>query len=197
MVSWLLSDDVVIAVSSGAGTIALNVRIGSSSDDAEERSTGKVSLTSSDLEMVNDQGGLQTIGLRFNNITIPQGATINSASVQFQVDETNSGTTSLSIRGEAKDNAATFANGNGNITSRPATVATVPWSPVPWTVVGAAGPDQQTPDLATIIQEVVNRSGWASGNSLVIIISGTGERTAESYNGQPSGASMLSVVYTP
>ncbi len=71
------------------------------------------------------------------------------------------------------------------------------WSPVPWTTRGEAGPDQQTPDVASIIQEIVNRPGWSSGNSLVIIITGTGERVAESYNGDSSGAPLLHVDYRP
>ncbi len=71
------------------------------------------------------------------------------------------------------------------------------WDPVPWTTKGEAGPDQQTPDLASIIQETVNRSGWSSGNSLVIIITGTGTRTAESFNGDQNGAPVLYVEYLP
>ena len=61
--------------------------------------------------------------------------------------------------------------------------------------VGQAGSDQQTPDLAPVIQEIVNRPGWASGNSLAIIITGTGHRTADSYNGDPGGAPLLHVEY--
>ena len=53
-----------------------------------------------------------------------------------------------------------------------------------------AGPDQQTPNIAAVVQEIVNRSGWSNGNSLVIIIYGTGERTAESYDGNPAAAPL-------
>ena len=69
------------------------------------------------------------------------------------------------------------------------------WSPVAWTTVGEAGPGQRTPDVFQIIQEIVSWSGWSSGNSLVLIITGTGKRVAESYNGDPSGAPMLYVEY--
>ena len=57
-----------------------------------------MSLTSSDLELVYD-GSNQTVGLRFNGITIPQGATIVNAYVQFQVDEAQSEVTALTIQG--------------------------------------------------------------------------------------------------
>ena len=171
------------------------IRISASSDDAEERAAGNVSLTSSDIELVFDGAGDQTIGLRFNNVQIPQGAGIASASVQFQADEINTVATSLTIRGEDVDNALTFVNSTGNISSRPTTAAAAGWSPVAWTTVNEAGPDQQTPDIASVIQEIVNRSGWSSGNSLVIIITGTGERTAESYDGVTSSAPLLHVEY--
>jgi hypothetical protein len=181
--------------SGGGGLITLEVRVVASSDDAEERVSGSVSLGSSDLEFVFDGGGDQTVGMRFNAVTIPPGANIVNAYVQFQVDEVNSVPTSLTIEGEATENATTFSGSSGNISSRSRTASFVSWDPAPWTTKGDAGPDQQTPDIASIIQEIVNRSGWSSGNSLVIIITGTGERTAESFNGDQNGASLLHVEY--
>jgi hypothetical protein len=174
----------------------LEVRVASSSDDAEEKASGAVSLTSSDLELVFDGGGYQTLGMRFSEINILQGANITNAYIQFQVDETiPADPTNLTIQGEDVDNALTFTTTTNNISSRPRTTAGVSWSPVPWTTVGEAGPDQQTPNIASVIQEIVNQSGWASGNSLVIIITGTGERTAEAYNGMPAAAPLLHVEY--
>ena len=42
--------------------------------------------------------------------------------------------------------------------------------------MGEAGPYQQTPDIASVIQEIVDRAGWRSGNSLALIITGTGNK---------------------
>jgi hypothetical protein len=47
-----------------------------------------------------------------------------------------------------------------------------------------------------VIQAIVSRPGWSSGNALVIIVTGSGERVAESYEGDPAGAPLLHVVYT-
>ncbi|HDZ27897.1 MAG TPA: hypothetical protein ENH65_15475 [Candidatus Aminicenantes bacterium] len=132
--------------------------------------------------------------MRFNGVNIPQGAAITNAYIQFQAEESHSGTTSLTIQGQDIDNAPTFSSSSRNISSRARTTAFVPWNPVPWTT-GEAGPDQQTPDIASIIQQIVSRQYWSSGNSLVIIITGTGERSAESYDGRPSGAPLLHVEY--
>ena len=187
-----------LAVSTGpsGGGTEINVRIDAGSDDAEERASGSVSLTSSDLEMVVDGGGNQTIGLRFNGITIPQGATISNAYVQFQVDEVPSNPTNLTIHGENTLNALTFSSTSGNITSRSKTTASVPWSPAAWSTIGEAGPDQRTPNIASVIQQIVNQGGWTSGNSLALIISGTGERVAESYNGNQAAAPLLHVEFS-
>ncbi len=99
------------------------------------------------------------------------------------------------IEGEATDNALTFTNANANISTRALTGATTDWAPAPWTTVGEAGTAQQTPNIAPIIQEIVERPGWSSGNALVINISGIGQRTAESFDGDPAGAPVLHVEY--
>jgi hypothetical protein len=190
------SDEINIVVTRSSGELVAEVRVSASSDDAEERDTGNVNRSSSDLEFVFDRGGNQTVGIRFNGLEIPREAEILNAYVQFQVDETNSVPTSLTIQGEDSDNAGTFLSSSGNISARPQTTAAVSWTPVAWTTVGEAGTDQRTPDVASVIQEIVNRPGWSSANSLVIIITGTGERTAESFNGNPNAAPLLHVEYT-
>ncbi len=175
----------------------LDIQVSASSDDAEENTaTGKVNRGSSDLELVNQGRHHQIVGMRFNGLNIPKGATITKASVQFQVDEAHSGNATLMIQGQATDNAPTFTNANRNISFRDRTNAVVDWSPVPWTTVGEAGADQQTPDIALVIQEIVNRQGWTSGNALAIIITGSGQHTAESFNGDAAGAPVLHVEYT-
>jgi cysteine-rich repeat protein len=189
------SDEVTITVTGSLGEITLEIRLEASSDDAEERDSGSMNLTSSDLELVFEGGGDQTVGMRFNGVDIPQGAKILGAHVQFQADEIHTGATELTIQGEDTDHAATFLTSRWNISPRPRTTEVVRWSPVPWTTVGEAGLDQQTPDIASILQEIVDRPGWSSGNSLVIIIHGTGERVAESVNGDTDGAPLLHVEY--
>ena len=47
---------------------------------------------------------------------------------------------------------------------------------------GDAGPDQQTADLAPIIEEIVGRAGWVSGNSLALILTGAGSGVATTHN---------------
>lgn len=175
-----------------AGTV--KIRVAASSDDAEESASGSVSVSSGDLELMRD-GSNQTVGLRFNSIPIPSGATITRAYVQFQVDEASSEATSLTIGGEASDNAVTFSS-SAKIASRPRTTSVVAWSPPPWTTVGEEGVDQQTPDLSSIVQDIVGRSGWQRGNSLALVIWGTGRRVAKAYNASTAAAPLLRVEYS-
>ena len=172
--------------------------VSQSSDDAEEQgagvpgSAGTMSLTSTDLEHVYDGGTRQVVGMRFQNIAIDQGETgITDAYIQYTVDETDSGTTNVVIYGQDADDTATFTTTAGNITGRTKTTASVLWSGiVAWNSVGAAGTDQRTPDISSIISEIVQRPGWSTGNSITIIIEpGAGcastacQRTAESFDG--------------
>ena len=178
--------------------ITFTKQVSQPSDDAEEKvSNGHIDLSSSDLELVDEGGSKQEVGIRFNDITIPQGAIISSAFVQFTVDETDDDPTNLTIFAEDVDNSVTFDDDNDNITDRPKTTTSISWSLIPaWNTVGESGNDQKTPDIKTIIQEVIDRSGWNSGNSISIIITGDGERTAESYNGDSSKAPQLIINYS-
>jgi len=173
------------------GTV-IERRIAHSQHDVEERSTGNMSFSSTDLELTED-GGEQTIGLRFTNLPILRGMRIAKAYVQFTTDEVKSGAVQLEIRGEAADDAEVFTNVIGNVSSRPTTAASVSWSPPDWSVVGEAQVAQRTPDLSAVIEEITGRSGWQSGQALVLIITGSGQRTAEAYDGRPEAAPLLHI----
>jgi hypothetical protein len=178
-----------------SGTFTIDVPVVAGSDDAEELTSGSMNLTSSDLDMIVDGTTPQSaVGLRFPNVTIPAGATIQSAYVQFRVDETGSATTQLLVQGQAIDNAPTFTTVKNNITSRARTVANASWNPPSWPTLLASGPDQRTSDLASIVQELVLRPGWTNGNAMAFIVTGTGQRVADSLEG--SFATVLHVVYS-
>jgi hypothetical protein len=193
-------DELTVTVSDGGSTPVaevLDVPVRTSADDAEERtSTGAVSLGSGDMNLVQDGTNAQRVGLRFTGVTVPAGATITAAWVQFQVDEASTAATSLTVSGQAADTAATFTTTAGNISSRPRTAASVPWTPLAWPTVGERSTAQRTPDLAAVVQEIVGRPGWASGNALALLVTGTGERTAEAVDGGATRAPVLHIEYT-
>ncbi len=174
------------------GQNIVNVRVANGNDDVEERATGQMYMNSTDLELVYDTDN-QTVGIRFRGINIPKGAKITNAYITFVVDETASKATILSIQGEASPNAAAFTTANRNVSSRSRTANVVSWVPASWSTRGSI---QLTPNLASIIQEIVNLSNWTSGNSIVIIFSGNGSRIAQSYEKNSANAPLIHIEYT-
>lgn len=176
-----------------AAQTTVTSQVSTGNDDAEQRiSTGAIDLTSTDLELTSDGGNNQYVGMRFNNVNVPQGAYITNAYLTFQCDEADAGVTNVVIAAQAADNAATFTNTAFSISTRPLTTATATWNSIPaWTV----NTNYNSDPFPSVVQEVVNRLGWAANNSMVIIITGNGERTAESYNGEAANAPILTITY--
>ncbi|MBI1920600.1 MAG: metallophosphoesterase [Geobacter sp.] len=192
------TDTMVATVNAAGGSTTVTSQVNASNDDVEERQTGGTMYnSSSDLELVYDTSttGNQYVGMRFNSVNVPKGKTITNAYIQFTVDETGSTATSLTVKGQAADNPGTFTTAAYNVSSRAKTTASVAWSPVAWNTIDAAGVDQRTPDLKNIVQEIVNRTGWAQNNSMVFIVTGTGKRTARAYDVSATKAPKLVITY--
>jgi hypothetical protein len=168
--------------------------ISTGANDADETQDGTMHRSTGDIELGTGSGSVPaTAGLRFTGVQIPNGATIVNAQVQFSVDEAGKKASNLVIRAERTDNSTPIATTNFNISPRPRTTASVAWAPPAWQTVGAAGSGQLTPNLAPVVQEVVNRPGWAPGNALTVIVNGSGRRTARSFEG--GAPPVLRVTY--
>jgi len=182
----------------------LMVQVGASEDDLEESLTdGSPDDGSSDLELGSqntDGSDPQLVGVRFADLGIPKGALILNARIVFTVDEAdkNADPAVITIKAQDADNPEPFdGSAMFSISSRPTLADSVIWN-LPdggWTMEDANGPDQTTPNLASLVQALVNRDGWASGNAMVFTLAGTGTRTAESFDGEPASAPMLIVDY--
>ncbi|WP_245517054.1 MULTISPECIES: RTX toxin [unclassified Mesorhizobium] len=170
-------------------------RVAAAGDDIEEKGSGTISGNINDLELGYDGTTRQTVGIRFTNIDIPKGAIITSAYIQFQANEVKTGAASLLIQGDNTDDASPFTTASFNVSSLPRTTASTAWTPDPWTTVGDHGLAERTPDLSAIVQEIINRSGWAALNDMAFLITGTGTRTADSYEYNPASAPLLHIEY--
>ncbi len=183
--------------SSGGCTVAeAKASIASGSDDTEERiSNGTIKTTSSDLEMPYDGSEEQIVGLRFRNLLIPRNATVTSAKLTFEVDESPSGSSSMFIQADSNPSPAVLTSNGYNLSTRSRTSARVDWNSVP---SAAVNEKVTSPDVSPIVQEIVDKSGWSSGNDMVFLFtrkSGTGTRKYESYNGEAVNAPSLVVSY--
>jgi hypothetical protein len=170
-----------------------------SSDDAFEGVPALgVDIDSGSIPIGNN-GTERLAGFRFNAVTIPKGATIVDAFIQFASNSAQSSTCDFEISGEDADNAVTFATSpDSNLSDRTQTTARVEWAPAAWGVYSTQGADEKTPDIKTIIQEIIDRASWASGNAIVILIaqdSGSGLREAISIDEGGDTEAVLSINF--
>ena len=176
--------------SSSSSSTTFSKQISSNSYDAEEKSDGEMSISSSDLDL-NEY----TVGLLYDNVTIPQGATITNAYIKFRSEDNSpSSSASVKVYAEDVDNASTFSYTDDDITDRTKTTANVTWSIERW----YTNSYYNTDDISSVIQEVINRSNWSSGNKLNIIIepnSGS-DRDAISRDNSSSSAPEIFITYT-
>jgi hypothetical protein len=182
------------------GTV-LEVAVLDPADDGEERTpSGIVSLSSSDLDLTSDNGKLQIGALRFQGVSVPAGATIHRAYVQFVADEADSDPTTMMIEAEASDDSAPLSLITFDLSSRVRSVAWAGWSPLPWLAPGDAGARQRTSDLSELVQEIVDRPGWTESSALTLLFSAldlASNRVAESRDASAAAAPLLHVDYTP
>jgi hypothetical protein len=181
-----------------AANDTLLLPVSSGADDAEENiSTGTVNLSSTDLELGNEGTTPQLVAIRFNNINIPKGTQIQSASIRFTVDEISTEATSVMIKAEKNVTPMPLTATPFNLSSRTETTNSVNW-PIPaWNTVGQSTADQTSPDIRTIIQELVNQDNWnGAGSSMVFFIRGTGTRIAKSQEGSAAQAAVLTITFS-
>lgn len=137
-----------------------NTAVAASADDGYEVAAGAVTLN---LRLnANNNGDL--FGMRFVNVTIPQGSTITAAYFWGKCYSGSYDDPDLTIYADAADDSAQFTTTAHDISGRTPTTATVAWTA---TNIGTTG--SNSPELKTIIQEIIDRVDWASGNALSII----------------------------
>ncbi len=162
-----------------------SVIINVSSDDAEQENDAMDDLFDDDLDIgyeYKDASEINIVylGLRFRGITIPAGATIDSAFIVIHSHEGKSATdiANITIAGEKNASPETFAM-EALITDRPKTSASVRWEIAEeWGLYTK----HRTPDIKSVVQEIIGLSGWNSGNALSFILSGENQGVSESEN---------------
>jgi hypothetical protein len=183
-----------IDVATGIGTTSILSLLNNSSDDAEESNTGIMYLYDSELQLGADPTS-QKVGLKFNDIDVPRGATITNAYIQFTSAQNSIDHSSLTIKIQDNPLAAIFANGIDNISSRLTHSNQLTWV-VPTWVSGNTGIKQQSPNLSNLVESITTKNNWTSGNSLAFIIEGTGTRTAVAADALGNDVPKLYITYT-
>ncbi|MBX9763416.1 MAG: pilus assembly protein PilY [Pseudomonadaceae bacterium] len=135
--------------------------------------------------------------LRFQDVGIPQGATVTGARLDFVPAAANSDPVTFQVKAERVNNASAFANGN-DLVARTKTTALTTWTPAAWPNQATPKPIQG-PDVKALVQEVVSQAGWCGNNAMAFYLtptSGTGTRSAHSFDGSGGLQPTLTVSYT-
>lgn len=148
-------------------------------------------------------GESKTAGIRFQNVGIPQGATITSATLNFvPAADGAAPAPTLIVKGQAVDDAAVYDTTANSLSasSRTRTSASVRWIPDEWRVTNPPVL-VEGPNITSIVQEIVNRSGWCGNNSMAFYIQpetdgSLGLRTAASFDAGGGRQPQLVVNYT-
>ncbi|MBA7493375.1 hypothetical protein ES702_03933 [subsurface metagenome] len=151
-------------------------QIAHTNNDAHEYGDGTFSTTPQLLDTrtdaVTDSADYKCSGYMFI-VPIPQGATITGANISVKTDSSSYASIDAWIYAHDVDDSQDFVDNADIIDDRVRTTATVNW-------------DEDTigeltwgfsPDLTEVIQEIVDRGGWKSGNNLTILFIAEDEST--------------------
>ena len=170
------------------------------SDDADDVTHFDHSLAATRLQIGDAGANVFSSWVRFLDVDIPQGATIDSAVLSL-VKATVTDDILSNFYGSDEDDAVAVVDDTGwhNQVLTTAFVA-FDFDAATYYTQNERGAD--TPDLSAPIQEIVDRSGWVSGNNMAIYWLDDGSANLESskYNDHELGAAIASffiVEWTP
>ena len=144
-------------------------------------------------------GVLEAPAHSFANVTVPKNSTISSATWTLTKIQSSTAPTGIHAKAwaQAIDNASLPAGDNLPLNWTLTTASSSTYTPTDWlestTIVL---------DVTTVIQELVNRAGWASGNRLNLLLKDDGTTVDNSegkiydFTDNAAKAGTLSITYT-
>ena len=160
------------------------VKVPVSTDDAEQENNEMDALFDDDLdagwEGAPEDQNILTAGIRFRQIDIPQGAKIDSAFITIWSHEGKSADdiANINIYVDANINAPTFKL-DSLISKRTLSLNSVKWiENKQWKI----WQPYRTPDISSLLKEMVSKPSWKSGNPLAFIFAGENQGPSEVEN---------------
>lgn len=177
----------------------LDLQVSSANDDAHELddNTG-FSATANNIRVheASAPGSRYNGGFRLTNVTIPPGAIITAAYISVKFPDGTRDSPREDIYLEDIDDAPDFST-DADVTGRTRTSASLSWSDDDL----GTGVFHDSPDISPVVQEVIDRAGWANGNDMVVLVDGQAVSTVESgtrfvgYENVSSDALKLHIEY--
>jgi hypothetical protein len=189
-----------------------SLKVSYSEDDAHEYGSiggsGEFYYDSVDLDSFSSStptmSNYHCGGVRFRDVQIPSGAAINSATLKlYVVNDSSYDSPNFTVYANGDDDtgasgaAADFVT-NQDVIQRARTLAGVS---VDHDDMGVYGTWYTVPDdLSSVVQEVIDRSSWDSGQPLVLLLIGNQDRyetfRAHSYDSNPAYGAELNIDFT-
>ncbi|MPZ24805.1 MAG: hypothetical protein GEU28_15045 [Dehalococcoidia bacterium] len=177
----------------------LNLQVEASGGDVIHISNHSFSTNSALFNSGQPVAGIgRDAAARFDDVTVPAGSTIVSCHLTLTSDRNGqtSSAVNTNLRFEAADDPAAIANDTDWHTRSLG-------DPVAWDGIESVDVDDEftSPDLASILQAVIDRGGWASGQALQLFWLEDGSsvgasRIAYSFDASETKAPKLAIEYT-
>jgi len=182
-----LADPKIERHSVNIGATTQYEQIGQSDGDAYDDGTTFYRALA-DVKVGDSGGSTLTAGLVFESVNVPRNAEILSATLTLAGSKI--GSPVVRFYGEAADNAALYTAGATWPKDRNKTSAHVDPNMGSWT----------STDVTILVQEIVDRSGWSSGNRMGMILADNGSPTnaylsITAYDSVPALSAQLTIIY--
>jgi hypothetical protein len=130
-------------------------------------------------------------GFRFRTVNVPNAATIDLAVLKFRVESTAGGGRAGTIHGVASDSAPTWSDSflPNSVTKTTASTA----------VSASTATGIRSYTVTSIVQELVDRVGWSSGNNMSFTLTGgtgSGILYIEDFSDAGTDEAQLEIDYT-
>lgn len=131
----------------------------------------------------------RVVGIRFENIDVARGTHLAHAYLRLTPAAIASSRAALEIRAQLSGDVAGLRFADGDLSNRLRTTAHVTWSLGSWKV---AGQSVVSPDLASLMDEVLSQTNWRSGNAIMLLIRISGhDRLVDAADDNGHGAPVL------
>lgn len=172
----------------------LNLQVAAGNDDAREVATVMYLDETTGIIMPSNSPGTWA-ATRFTNVTIPAGSTVTAATYSVYVYTTSNDSPDVDVFADDADNSAQPTTTASDLTNRTETTAKVTWTA---TNIGTGW--KSPGDVAAVVQEVIDRAGWASGNAITILLDArttSNDFRFRCYENDTTLAAKLDITYTP
>ena len=134
---------------------------------------------------------------RIEKVSLPQGSTVSNAYLNFTSAAARAGTIiNTNIYGLLEADCTHFdqLNGGDDPTNNQITSSFVSWNGIAGWSNGENGPDTITPNISSIIEEIVSLPAWSINNSMCFVVLNSGSSNGAYRDIQTIGANPAKLV---